>query len=104
MAVPRAGPVRRSRSYGHVRAGTTPCACGVSFGQLAGPCCRPEVLPQHFRPPMFGWVQAVSTTSCGRRHARSYVLGPSTVPISGKAYGHARRLSSPGTNMVFVVP
>jgi hypothetical protein len=35
---------------------------------------------------------------------RTYVLGPSSVPISGKAYGNARRLSSPGTNMVFVVP
>src|SRR5664280_2995907 len=41
--------------------------CGDGFGQLDGPCCRPEVLPQHFGTPLLGWVQTMSTPSCGQR-------------------------------------
>src|ERR1035437_363785 len=69
----QAGQVHRVCASQGVSTGQVTGMCGDGFGQLDRPCCRPEVLPQHFGMPLFGRVQAVSAPSCGQRGTHLWI-------------------------------
>jgi hypothetical protein len=82
----QAGEVHRVCASQGVSTGQVTSVGGDGFGQLDRPRRRPKVLPHRFGARLLGWVQTVSTASCGQRSAHLRIR---------EAAGHCRIAAIP---------